>query len=187
VAVIPHPVFPGPVRHEDDGATILFLGLIRPYKQLDHALEVARALGARLIVLGEPMTALGDRLAQPGVDWRLGYAGDEAIETALAEATLAVFPYRSEIDQSGALLRALGGGVPAVAYDAGGIGEPVERFTAGAVVARDDVAALTEAVWTLLSDGVALARARAGALRARETLSWDAAAGAHLELYQSLF
>jgi glycosyltransferase involved in cell wall biosynthesis len=186
VAVIPHPVFPGPVRHEDDGATLLFLGLVRPYKQLDHALEVTRALGVRLIVVGEPTFELGDRLTLPGVEWRLGYAGEEAMEAALAEATMALFPYRPEIDQSGALLRALGGGVPAVAYDAGGIGEPVARFEAGAVVPRDDVRALTEAVRALLADGRALERARAGAMRARAELTWDASAAAHVELYESL-
>ena len=47
---------------------------------------------------------------------------------------MAVFPYRAEIDQSGALLRALGAGVPAVVYDVGGLGEPVREFGAGRVV-----------------------------------------------------
>jgi hypothetical protein len=38
----------------------------------------------------------------------------------------------------------------------------------------------------LLGDAGALAEARAGAARAREALTWDASAAAHLELYREL-
>jgi len=38
----------------------------------------------------------------------------------------------------------------------------------------------------LLSDRDALERARAGARRAREELTWDASAAAHSELYREL-
>ena len=86
------------------------------------------------------------------VDWRLGYLPQAEVDRALGEATIAVFPYRPELDQSGALLRALGAGVPAVAYDVGGVAEPVRAFGAGAVVPAGDVEALAAAVRTLLSD-----------------------------------
>ena len=72
-------------------------------------------------------------------EWRLGYLGRNELERALSEATVAVFPYRAELDQSGALLQALGAGVPAVVYDVGGLGEVVSRFGAGRVVAPGDV------------------------------------------------
>ncbi len=186
IAVIPHPVFPGSFRYEGDAATLLFLGVIRPYKQLDHALELARAVGARLLVVGDPGFDLGDRLAQPGVEWRLGYRPDVEIDDALAEATVALFPYRAELDQSGALLRALGAGVPVAAYDVGGVAEPVRRFGAGVVAPPDDLAALAEGVRTLLSDPAELERARAGARRAAAELTWDAAAAAHVSLYEGL-
>ena len=81
---------------------------------------------------------------------------------ALGDATVALFPYRPEIDQSGALLRALGAGVPVVAYDVGGLGEPVRRFGAGRVVPAGDVDALTEAARELLDDPQ---RARGGPRR----------------------
>jgi glycosyltransferase involved in cell wall biosynthesis len=45
---------------------------------------------------------------------------------------------------------------------------------------------LTEAIRELLSDRDALEQAREGARRARETLTWDAAAAAHVELYREL-
>lgn len=187
--VIPHPVFPSDPRRRDDGRTVLALGMIRPYKGLADAIEaVKRADGARLLVAGEPLEpidpyreAAGDR-----AEWRLRYLTAGEVDDALGEATVAVFPYRPEIDQSGALLRALGAGVPAIAYDVGGLAEPVSRFGAGRVVAAGDVAALATAIAELTGDENALAAAREGALRARAELTWDAAAAAHLDLYREL-
>jgi glycosyltransferase involved in cell wall biosynthesis len=186
ISVIPHPVFPGTPRYVDDGATLLLLGTIRPYKQLDHAIEVARRTGARLLVVGDPTFDLGARLRLPGVEWRLGYANDAQIDAALAETTVALFPYREELDQSGALLRALGAGVAVAAYDIGGIAEPVSRFGAGAVVGPDDVDSLAASVRELLRDPAQLERARVGAREAARTLTWDESAAAHLALYESV-
>ncbi len=170
--VIRHPVFPSEPRRADDGRTVLALGTTRPYKQLDHAVEAARRAGARLLA--------------PGTGLALGYLSQAEIERALGETTVAAFPYRAELDQSGALLQALGAGVPAVVYDVGGLGEVVRDFGAGRVVPPDDVAALAAALEELLGDPDALAAARAGARRAREELTWDSAAQAHLELYEEL-
>ena len=180
--VIPHPVFPGEVRHEDDGGTVLALGVIRAYKGLEDAIEATRRAGAKLVVAGDPVEPL-PAAADGHVEWRLGYLPEVEVERALADATVAVFPYRPELDQSGALLRALGAGVPVVAYDVGGIAEPVRRFDAGRVVPAGDVQALSEAIAEVLADP---APARAGALRAREELTWDAAARSHLELYREI-
>jgi glycosyltransferase involved in cell wall biosynthesis len=187
--VIPHPVFPSDPPRRDDGRTVLALGMIRPYKGLGDAIEaVKRSNGARLLVAGEPLepveryrAAAGDR-----AEWRLRYLGTGEVDAALGESTLAVFPYRPEIDQSGALLRALGAGVPVVAYDVAGLAEPVRRFQAGRVVAAGDVDALAAAIAELLGDASALAAAREGAARARAELTWDAAAAAHLDLYREL-
>jgi glycosyltransferase involved in cell wall biosynthesis len=68
----------------------------------------------------------------------------------------------------------------------GGIAEPVRQFGAGRVVTAGDVDALTEAVRELLDDTDALEAARAGARRAREALTWDAAAAAHRAVYEEL-
>ena len=62
----------------------------------------------------------------------------------------------------------------------------MERFRAGAVVPPGDVEALSAALRRLLDDADALAAARQGAERAREELTWDASAHAHLELYGEL-
>jgi glycosyltransferase involved in cell wall biosynthesis len=188
--VIPHPVFASEPERRDDGATVLCFGVIRAYKGLGDAIEAVRRVGsARLIVAGDPVDSVAPyRAAAHGldVDWRLGFLTQLEVDRAFGDATIAVFPYRPELDQSGALLRALGAGVPAVAYDVGGIAEPVRRFGAGRVVPPGDVDALAAAVNELLSDRDALERARAGARRACAELTWDAAAASHLALYEEI-
>jgi glycosyltransferase involved in cell wall biosynthesis len=185
--VIPHPVYPSAATRADDGRTLLSLGVIRPYKGLPDAIEAtARIPAARLLVAGDPAMPLDGLRDAERVEWRLGYLSSAELDRALSESTVAVFPYRAELDQSGALLQALGAGVPAVVYDVAGLGEPVRTYGAGSVVPAGDIDALTEAVRTLLDDPAALARARAGAERARSELTWDASAARHLDLYREL-
>jgi glycosyltransferase involved in cell wall biosynthesis len=186
IRVIPHPVFPGSTAYEDDGRTILFVGVIQPYKQLDHVLEAAARIGARTIVAGDPAMDVSRWRPYPDVEWRLGYLDEAELDDALHQATVAVFAYRQELDQSGALLRALGSGVPAVAYDVGGMAEPVRRFGAGTVVPADDRDALAEAAERLLADAGALTRAREGARKAAAELTWEAAAEAHEAVYEEI-
>lgn len=185
--VIAHPVYPSAATRADDGRTLLSLGVIRPYKGLADSIEVTRRLpGARLLVAGDPAMPLNGLRSADRVEWRLGFLSTAELDRALSESTVAVFPYRAELDQSGALLQALGAGVPAVVYDVAGLGEPVRAFGAGRVVPAGDVDALTAAVGELLGDADALAAARAGAERARAELTWDVAAAQHLALYEEL-
>ena len=187
--VIPHPAFRSQIERRDDGRTALVFGLIRPYKGTEDAVEaVLRTDGARLVVAGDPRVPL-DGLKQTAGDraqWRLGFLPDAEIRRAISEATVALFPYRAEIDVSGALLQALGAGLPAIVYDIGGLGEVVGRFGAGAVVEPGDVGAMALALQSLLEDDRALAAARRGAEAARAELTWDASAAAHLDLYREL-
>jgi glycosyltransferase involved in cell wall biosynthesis len=187
--VIPHPVFPSDPPRRDDGRTVLAFGVIRAYKGLGDAIEATRSAGARLLVAGDPLEPVEPYRASANgleVDWRLGYLPQSEVDRALGEATVAIFPYKPELDQSGALLRALGAGVPAVAYDVGGIADPIRAYGAGRVVPPGDVAALGTAVSELLGDAEALTAAQAGARRAREELTWDASARAHLALYREI-
>jgi glycosyltransferase involved in cell wall biosynthesis len=186
--VIPLPVSQRRVEPRDDGRTVLFFGVIRPYKGLEDALEATRRAGARLLVVGDPAEPLEPKRwwDDVEVEWRLGYASDSQIERALSEATVGVFPYRPELDQSAALATVLGAGVPAVCYDVNGVADPVKRFSAGRAVEPGDVRALADAVEGLLGDSQSLAAAREGARRARETLTWRACADAHLALYEEL-
>ncbi|MDQ3823522.1 MAG: glycosyltransferase family 4 protein, partial [Actinomycetota bacterium] len=127
IRVIPIPVSPSDPPRADDGRTLLCLGVIRPYKGLGDAIEVTRRVdGARLLVAGDPVEPVDGYRERAGrlAEWRLGYLSDAEIDRALGEATVALFPYRPEIDQSAALMRALGAGVPAVVYDVAGLPDP---------------------------------------------------------------
>ena len=187
--VIPHPVFRSDAPRADDGRTVLALGVIRHYKGLPDAVDAVLGIpDARLLVAGHPRVPLEPlrRRAGARAEWRLGYLDRPALERALSDTTVAVFPYAAELDQSGALLQALGAGVPAVVYDVGGLGEVVRAFEAGRVVPPGDLDGLGAALRELLVDPAALAAARSGAARARDELTWDAAAAAHLALYEEL-
>ena len=185
--VIPLPVSQSEVGRADNGQTLLALGVIRPYKGLADAIEVTRRLpDARLLVAGDPAMPLDGLRDAPRTEWRLGYLPQPELDRALSDATVALFPYSPELDQSAALLQALGAGVPAVVYDVGGLGEPVRPSARAAWCPAGDVEAMTAAARELLGDAGALAAARAGADRARAELTWDAAAAQHLELYREL-
>jgi glycosyltransferase involved in cell wall biosynthesis len=187
--VIPHPAFRSEVSRADDGRTALCLGLIRPYKGTEDAVEAVLSVDdARLLVVGDPRVPLTglQQTAGSRAEWRLGYLPDSELRRALSEATVALFPYRAEIDVSGALLQVLGAGVPAIVYDIGGLGEVVGRFAAGAVVPAGDVDAMAVALETLFGDAAALDAARRGAERARAELTWEASAAAHLDLYREI-
>ena len=187
--VVPHPVFRSEPERTDDGHTLLCLGMIRPYKGLADAIEAAKRIdGARLLVAGDPLEPVEPYRAAAGAiaEWRLGYLPEREVDRALGDATVALFPYRAELDQSGALLRALGAGVPAVVYDVGGLAEPVRQYGAGRVVDAEDVSGLAAAAGELLGNPEALDEARAGAQRARDALTWDASAAAHLDIYRAV-
>src|SRR3954449_12547027 len=67
LAVIPHPVFRGEVSRRDDGATVLALGVIRPYKGLGDAGEAGKRLGwAGLLVPGDPLEPVEAYMAAGG-------------------------------------------------------------------------------------------------------------------------
>jgi glycosyltransferase involved in cell wall biosynthesis len=187
--VIGHPVFRSDVDRDDDGRTALCLGLIRPYKGTEDAVEaVLQVDDARLLVAGDPRIPLDGLMQTAGerAEWRLGYLPDSELRRALSQATVGLFPYREEVDLSGALLQTLGAGVPAIVYDIGGLGEVVGRYRAGAVVPPGDTEAMSAALKRLIEDADELASAREGAERARDELTWDASAAAHLELYREL-
>jgi glycosyltransferase involved in cell wall biosynthesis len=189
VRVIPHPAFRGEVDRRDDGRTALLHGLIRPYKGVEDAVEaVLRVPGARLLVAGDPRVPLEDARRRAGdrAEWRLGFLPPDEMRRALSEATVSLFPYKPEIDLSGALLQSLGAGIPSIVYDIGGLGETVGRYGAGAVVEPGDVEGMAAALELLLGDSDALAAARRGAEAARDELTWETSATAHLDLYREL-
>jgi hypothetical protein len=67
-----------------------------------------------------------------------------------------LFSLSSELDQSGALLQALGAGVPRSHTTSAGIADPIRQFGAGRVAHPGDIDALAAAAQELLDDAAAL-------------------------------
>lgn len=85
-----------------------------------------------------------------------------------------------------ALLEATASGLPFIATDVGGCREIAEAFGNGVIVTPDDEQALAGAIAALVSDPGAIARLSRSAIAARPSISIEAAARAHLDLYDRL-
>ena len=73
--VIPHPVFARDVPRRDDGRTLLFFGVIRAYRGLGDAIDVAARAEARLIVAGDPVEGVVGERGPRRVAPRLSHRG----------------------------------------------------------------------------------------------------------------
>jgi glycosyltransferase involved in cell wall biosynthesis len=110
---------------------------------------------------------------------------DDELPAYFERADLVVLPYL-QADQSGVLFTALAFGKPLLLSDVGGFPE-IASTGAARVVPAGDARALGQALRALLGDRAALTemcvRARAAA---HGRYSWEAAADAHVELYERL-
>ena len=158
--MIRHPVFRSDPPRADDGRTVLALGLIRPYKQLEHAEEAARRAGARLLI--ERCGRL--RPSRPRSSGHSARRPSPCSPTSPSSTRAARSCRRSA--------RAC----PQSSTTSAASARWCATSSAGRVVPPDDVGALATALEELLDDEGALAAARAGAQRAREELTWDKAA-----------
>jgi hypothetical protein len=166
--VIPHPVFPSdPPRGRRQHAA---LARDDPAVQGPRRRDRSGQADRRERACSSPATRSSrERLPRASrrhrrVAARLSAAAE--LERALGEATVALFPYRPELDQSGALLQALGAGVPAVAYDVGGIAEPCGSSAPDASC-RGRRRGAADAARELLDDATRSKRARRCAPRPR--------------------
>jgi glycosyltransferase involved in cell wall biosynthesis len=196
VVYIPHPVFEAGAPDDPvapSGKTLLFFGLLRAYKGLDVLIRALEELPeARLVVAGdpldpvEPLQLLAREVGvEERIDWRLGFLPDDHVTRLMEEATVVVLPYL-RTDASGVLATAIGHGRPVVVSDVGALGETVRDFELGEVVPPGDAAALAAACGRLLRDPELLRKAFDGTRVARQTLTWDAAALAHEQLYDDV-
>ncbi len=199
VRVVPHHVSPaaasdGPDRAaararlglpgggDEDEPLLLQLGFVTRVKGLDAALRaLARLKGegvaCRLVVAGagDGSVDVAHSVAEAGVGDRvhvLGWVPDAEFFALLhaADLLLLLRPPSSG-ESSGVLARALGAGLPALAYDIGPAAEQPDRFVEKVPFSADPAEEVAEAVKRLISDRTDL-RAR-GAEARRAALSRD--------------
>jgi glycosyltransferase involved in cell wall biosynthesis len=169
----------------------LCFGLIRPYKGIETLLEAWRGIdGAELWIVGRPLFDIAAlRVAAPAnVRFVPRFVSDSEQAALLDRADVVVLPYvrGARFGFSGVLAAALGVGRPTVVSDVDGFAELVKLGAARSVPAGD-AGALSRVLRELLADPQERERLAAQA-RAAATgpYSWDAVAGATLELYDTI-
>jgi glycosyltransferase involved in cell wall biosynthesis len=207
VTVIPHgPLFgdqPRPDRTaaatrlglSPDGPTVLFLGLLRPYKGLDILADAWPAVRAaipmaRLLVVGRLADAGArpdlDRLtALPGVEARERYVSVPEMVDYHAVSDVVVFPYQ-RTSQSGAFMTAVGLGRPTVVSPIEGLREQAAGIVSAIVAAKATGAAVADAIVTSLRRGEEASRAaeRDRVAIAESATGWPAIARATIAAYE---
>lgn len=156
------------LRVEPDRPLLLFFGLIKPYKGLEHLVAampnvIAQFPRALLLIAGEPLMSLRglerqiDRLGlRDHVSLRPAFVSADEVPIYLRGADMLVAPYVS-VGASGMVVLAQGHGLPVVATRVGGLPEFVECDECGFVVPARDPEALAEAICRGLSDPEMLA------------------------------
>lgn len=166
-------------RRDSSHIIIGAVGQVSRTKGADLTLEAfgriaARFDHARLNFVGDGamIDALRQRAVALGVQDRIefsGYVADR--EQAFADFDLFVLPSRRE-SSSNAVAEAMVRGLPCIVSDAGGLPELVEHGVSGLTVPRDEVAALAEAMGSLLGDAT-MRRAMGVAARRRAEELFD--------------
>ena len=180
------------------GPVLLFFGMIKPNKGLDHLLHALPQVlqshpDVRLVIAGEPAEKF-DRYAaiirQLGIAHavlpRMGYVADEDVAAYFEAADLVVLPH-TEVSLSGVAWVALGLGRPVVGTSVGGLPDLVEEGVNGFLVAPGSSAALSQAITRALRDPEELT---CMGTRARQRFharhSWAKTASETLNLYKRL-
>ncbi len=173
---------------DPDRRTVLFFGLIRPYKGLDDLLEAVAMLpdGIDLLVAGECYSGrerLLERLGREDlsgrVRWIEGFIPDSRVDAVFRSADAVALPYRSAT-QSGVAQIALSFRKPLVLTRTGGLPELVEEGRTGFLAEPCDPAGLASAVEKALSlAGDASSRTAIAGLARR--FSWETYASSLLE------
>lgn len=137
--------------------TLLFFGLIKPYKGLDVLLKamptVIKAVpDAKLIIAGEVygnsniyIKQIQELGIEKNVETHFHYIGDPDIARFFSASCLCILPYKSA-SQSGVIATSYGFGVPVLASDIGGLGEYVINNKTGYLVPPANPEALAEKI-----------------------------------------
>ena len=187
VVVIPHgtaPVeAPPPLPAEP---SLLFFGRISHYKGMDVLLDAVRLVWEklpeiRLVIAGGGDLTQHAALTDPRISVRNEHVPEDDVPSLFAAARCVVLPYL-EASQSGVGARAKGYGRPLVVTDVGGIPDLVADGS-GRVVPAGNAAALSEALYEVLTaPGLAEQMGRT-ALASAALTSWPRVAESTLEAY----
>jgi len=200
-AVVPHghyrPAYPAAVPKEtarrrmglaSEGSVAVYVGRIRPYKNVPRLVRAVRALddeAIRLVVAGNPSSRdLERRIREEArgdvrIHLDLRFIPDERIPLVLGAADLVVLPYR-DILHSGSALLALSFDRPVLVPDAGAMAE-LQAEMGDEWVYTYEGTLTPDTLTAALRDGQTEERARRPPLEGR---SWDTLARETVALYE---
>ncbi len=195
ITVLEHPVFeaPGAFSRKRDRNRVVFFGRIAPKKGLETLFEVMCELHSeiKLDIVGpaahgceEYLRNLQNKAQDMGLGKRVsfhGYVPDDVVTEILSTASFAVFPYRY-ITQSGALLTAVGHGLPYIATNLAAFVEFNQRHGGGLLIPVGDSKAMREKI-VLLQNPKMLKQLRSELQLTSRDLSWGRFAYNVSELY----
>jgi L-malate glycosyltransferase len=189
---------PAPPRARDGGAVVIgTVKTLAPKYGIDVLLRAFAALpagiNASLLIVGDgPQRAeLQTLAASLGIAQRVSFVGavpHAEVPSWLQRMDIYVAVSRLDSESFGvAVLEASACGLPVVVSDAGGLPEVVVDGQTGIVVPREDAAALTQALQTLIADPERCRRlGNAGRERAVSTYRWSHSVDQMLAVYASV-
>jgi len=149
-----------PIRREcpDDCINILFFGVIRPFKGLEHLVTAFGLLSAEevasfwLTVVGEtwegwtlPQELIERHRYADHITFVNRYVSDQELAGWLAGADLVVLPYLRS-SSSGPLHTSMSAGLPVIITRVGGLPEAAASYEGAVLIDPDDPAAILEAL-----------------------------------------
>jgi glycosyltransferase involved in cell wall biosynthesis len=173
----------------EPGLVIGSLGRLDRVKGYDLLLQAVAAIpSARLVVLGEggQRAALEQQARDLGIAERVQFPGwDPEPRRRLAEWDVFCLPSRSEGFPL-SIVEAMFAGLPVVATRVGSVPEAVQEQQTGILVAKDDVAGLTDALCELADPVRREEFGRLGRKHALENFTVEKMAGTFRALYDEL-
>lgn len=144
--------------------TILFFGILKPYKGLDVLIQALAYLSdevrknLKVLIVGlprmniRPLKALArDLNVDELIHWDLRFVPEKEIPHIFHQADLIVLPYR-HVDQSGILMTALAFRKPVIMTRVGGFIELFQTLNLGLLVEPDNPAELAKAITELMTN-----------------------------------
>ena len=172
-------------REAGGGPTVLYVGRLKKYKQVELVLDALVQVRQRvpqvrfeIVGVGDHERALRKRVCTLNLQDHVEFAGwVSETEKVRRMQNADVLVYTSPKEGWGlSVLEANACGTPVVASDSPGLREAVAPGQSGLLVPHGDVDALAQALTLVLTDSAVQSQLRAGALEWAARFTWDRAA-----------